>query len=275
MASTSPVDQNTLWNGPGGQIWVAQQAILDGLFQPMADLLVAELPETVTQLLDIGFGTGASLLAAGAARPAAHCTGLDISAPMLATARERAETAGLDADFILADAQRHPLPSAHFDWIQSRLGVMFFEDTGAAFANLHRATRPGAGLRFIAWRSADENPFMTTAERAIGDALELPPRAPGAPGQFAFADGQRVQRLLQAAGWKDVEVVAVDLPCSIARDELPTYVGQLGPVGQALRALPEVEAAGLRDQALAAFTPFIDGDRIRVDAACWLIRARA
>lgn len=275
MASTSPVDQNALWNGPGGQIWVAQQAILDGLFQPMADLLVAELPETVTQLLDIGCGTGASLLAAAAARPAARSTGLDISAPMAALARQRAETAGLDADFIVADAQRHPLPSAHFDWIQSRLGVMFFEDSQAAFANLHRAATPSAGLRFIAWRSADENPFMTTAERAIGDELELPPRAPGSPGQFAFADGDRVQRLLQAAGWKDVEVVAVDLPCSIARDELPTYVGQLGPLGLALRAMPEDRADALRSKALAAFAPFIEGDRVRVDAACWLVRARA
>lgn len=275
MTSTSPVDQHALWNGPGGQIWVAQQAILDGLFQPMADLLVAELPDTVTQLLDIGCGTGASLLAAAAARPAAHCTGLDISAPMLALARQRAGAAGLDADFIVADAQQHPLPSAHFDWIQSRLGVMFFEDTGAAFANLHHAATPGAGLRFIAWRSADENPFMTTAERAIGDELELPPRAPGAPGQFAFADGKRVQRLLQAAGWKDVEVVAVDLPCSIARDELPTYVGQLGPLGLALRNLPEDRATSLRNKAMAAFSPFIEGDRVRVDAACWLVRARA
>ncbi|WP_286073736.1 class I SAM-dependent methyltransferase [Stenotrophomonas sp. 59] len=275
MASTSPVDQNTLWNGPGGQIWVAQQAILDGLFQPMADLLVAELPETITQLLDIGCGTGASLLATGAARPAAHCTGLDISAPMLAMARKRAEAAGLDADFIVADAQQHPLPSGHFDWIQSRLGVMFFEDTGAAFANLHRAARPDSGLRFIAWRSAEENPFMTTAERAIGDELDLPPRRPGAPGQFAFADGERIHHLLQAAGWKDVEVTAVDLSCSLARNELPTYVGQLGALGLALRDLPGERAAALRDKALAAFTPFIEGDRVRVDAACWLIRARA
>jgi len=157
MTRTPPVDQSALWNGPGGQVWVAQQAILDGLFQPMADLLVAELPETVTQLLDVGCGTGASLLASAAARPATHSTGLDISAPMLALARQRAEAAGLDADFIVADAQRHPLPSAHFDWIQSRLGVMFFEDSQAAFANLHRAATPGAGLRFIAWRSADEN----------------------------------------------------------------------------------------------------------------------
>ncbi|NRG11938.1 SAM-dependent methyltransferase, partial [Klebsiella variicola] len=61
MASTSPMDQCALWNGPGGQAGVAQQAVLDGLFQPMADLLVTELPETVTELLDIGCGTGASL----------------------------------------------------------------------------------------------------------------------------------------------------------------------------------------------------------------------
>ncbi|HDS1581449.1 TPA: class I SAM-dependent methyltransferase [Stenotrophomonas maltophilia] len=275
MTHISPVDQNALWNGPGGQIWVAQQAILDGLFQPLADLLVAELPDTVTQLLDVGCGTGASLLAAAAARPSAHCTGLDISAPMLDLARQRAELAGLDADFIVADAQRHPLPAATYDWIQSRLGVMFFEDSHAAFSNLRRAAAPGAGLRFIAWRSAAENPFMTTAERAIGDALDLPPRVPGAPGQFAFADGERVRQVLQAAGWKEIEVVAVDLPCFIARDDLPDYVGQLGPLGLALRSMPPAQAAALRDRALAAFTPFIEGNRVRVDAACWRVSARA
>ena len=143
----------------------------------MADLLAAELPQAVTQLLDIGCGTGASLLAAAAARPAAHCTGLDISAPMLALARQRAEAAGRAADFILADAQRHPLPSAHFDWIQSRLGDVLRQYRGGLRQPAPRGT-PRAGLHFIAWRSAEENPFMTTAERAIGDALDLPPACP-------------------------------------------------------------------------------------------------
>ena len=73
-------------------------------------------------------------------------------------------------------------------------------------------------------------------------------RVPGAPGQFAFADGERVQRLLQAAGWNDVEVVAVDLPCSLAREDLPTYVGHLGPLGLALRSMPEARAAVLREK---------------------------
>ncbi|MGF6416620.1 SAM-dependent methyltransferase [Stenotrophomonas sp. AN71] len=275
MTSISPVDQNALWNGPGGQTWVSQQTILDGLFQPMADLLAVELPQTLRHLLDVGCGTGASLLAAATARPSARYTGLDISAPMLALARQRADAAGLDADFIVADAQRHLPPAAHFDWIQSRLGVMFFDDTRVAFANLHRAARPGAGLRFVAWRGANENPFMTTAERAVGDELELPPRIPGAPGQFAFADGERVRHLLQASGWRQVEVVAVDLPCSIAREDLPIYVGQLGPLGQALRSMPEARAERLLSTALAAFAPFIEGDRVRVDAACWLVRAHA
>jgi ubiquinone/menaquinone biosynthesis C-methylase UbiE len=63
---------------------------------------------------------------------------------MLALARKR-RGGRTDADFIVADAQQHPLPSAHFDWIQSRLGVMFFEDTEAAFANLHRAARRAPG----------------------------------------------------------------------------------------------------------------------------------
>jgi len=39
--------------------------------------------------------------------------------------------------------------------------------------------------------------------------------------------------------------------------------------------MPEDRANALRSEALAAFAPFIEGDRVRVDAACWLVRARA
>lgn len=275
MADSLPLDQNTLWNGPAGENWVAQQTLLDGLFQPMADALRDELPAAVTELLDIGCGTGASTLTAATMRPDAHCTGVDISAPMLALARQRAAAIGRDIDFIVADAQRHDFAAARYDWIQSRFGVMFFEDTQAAFANLHRAARAGAGLRFIAWRSAQDNPFMTAAERALADQLVLPARAPGAPGQFAFADGERVRRLLQSAGWQDVDVSPLDLTCFLTRDALASYVGQLGPVGLALRALPAEPADALLQQALAAFAPFIEGDRVRVETACWMIRARA
>ena len=66
---------------------------------------------------------------------------------------------------------------ASFDALVSRFGVMFFEDPAAAFTNLRRAARPGARLALIVWRSAAENPFMTTAERAAAPFLpDLPAR---------------------------------------------------------------------------------------------------
>ena len=43
----------------------------------------------------------------------------------------------------------------------------------------------------------------------------------------------------------------------------------------ALRTLPDERAHPLLSRALAAFAPFIEGDRVRVDAACWQVRARA
>gem|GEM_PF-4770137 len=49
----------------------------------------------------------------------------------------------------------------------------------------------------------------------------------------------------------EVEVVAVDLPCSLAREDLPTYVGQLGLLGLALRSMLEAHAAMLREALLS------------------------
>ena len=74
---------------------------------------------------------------------------------------------------------------------------MFFDNPVKAFANLKRAAHKAAELHFIAWRNPLENHFMITAERAGAPLVpNMPARKPGAPGQFAFADRERVQRIL-------------------------------------------------------------------------------
>ena len=73
---------------------------------------------------------------------------------------------GSTASFICADAQTRPLEPASYNMIISRFGVMFFADPVSALANLRRAATDDADLCFLAWRSPEENPFMTTAERA-------------------------------------------------------------------------------------------------------------
>ena len=248
------------------------------MFQGFEKLLVdAVLAEGARGVLDVGCGTGATTLAlARQLAPGGGCTGIDISEPMLALARERAERAGVAADFIRADAQDYPFQTASFDMIVSRFGVMFFADPVRAFANLRRASRPGAALRVAVWRRPEENPFMTAAERAVAPMLpNLPPRRPDGPGQFAFADSHRVRALLADSGWAEVELSPIDVACTFSEADLTRYITHLGPVGQALAAADERTRARITELARAAFDAYVYGPEVRFTAACWMIAARA
>jgi SAM-dependent methyltransferase len=262
------MDQTKLWNGVGGQAWVDAQAVLDRMFEPFEALLD---PGQARRVLDVGCGTGATTLSI--ARHAEHCTGIDISAPMLALASARAEAEGLPATFIQADAQTHPFAPASFDLIVSRFGVMFFADPVAAFANLRRA---GRELRVIAWREPAENPFMTTAERAAAPLLpDLPKRDPDGPGQFAFADPDRVRRILSESGWAGIDIAPVDVGCALPAAELVPYLTRFGPLGLVLADQDEVVRERIAETVRAAFEPYVDGGEVRYTAACWLISAAA
>jgi SAM-dependent methyltransferase len=264
-------DQKRLWNGPGGQAWVDSQALLDELFAPLLAPLLDGL-QAGERVLDIGCGTGASSLAA--AHLGGDCLGIDLSAPMLELARERAEGAGSRARFVCADAQVHDFAPASFDRLISRFGVMFFADPQAAFANLRRAARPGAQMRLLAWRGAAENPFMTCAERVAAPWLpELPMRRPGAPGQFAFADAEQVREVLMTAGWGRVAIEPLDMPLSMPEAALLPYLSRLGPVGLVLQQLEEEARATLLARLREAFAPFVKGARVEFVAACWRIAA--
>ncbi len=271
------VDQTKLWNGPAGQAWVEAQELLDGMFELFERMLVEPIEEeSGARVLDIGCGTGATTLAAARRLGArGRAVGIDLSEPMIALARERASRAGSHATFICADAQTYAFEAASFDRFISRFGVMFFEDTVRAFANLHRAATDDAWLDLAVFRSPAENPFMTAAERAAVPYLpDLPPRRPDAPGQFAFADRQRVRLILEQAGWARVEIDPIDVPCVFPARELERYMTRLGPVGLAMQ---QVDAA-TRDKVVAAvragFDPFVRGGDVRFTAACWRVRAR-
>src|SRR5262249_38055068 len=148
---------------------------------------------------------------------------------------------GSPATFVCADAQVHAFKPASFDAIVSRFGVMFFDDPVHAFANLRHAARGGAGLTFVTWRSATENPFMTTAERAAAPLLPaLPGRRPDAPaGQFSFADRERCAAILAQSGWTAISIEPIDVACTLPASALARYLSWLGPVGVQLQKADE------------------------------------
>lgn len=277
-ANETEGEQTRLWNGVAGRAWVDAQDLIDRVLKPFEDLLLAEVPAgSGWQVLDVGCGTGATTVAI-ARRVGAEggCVGIDISEPMLAAARVRAEREGAAARFVSADAESHAFERSSFDAVVSRFGVMFFGDPVRAFANLRRATKTGAELWFVVWRGAAENPFMTAAERAAAPLLpNLPARRPDAPGQFALADREKVFRILEASGWAEIEIRPIDVACSLPEVELMGYATRLGPLGQVLHEADEPTRARVVDAVRAGFEPFVQGAEVRFTAACWLARARA
>jgi len=278
VAGKADDEQATLWNGTAGCAWVEAQDTIDRMYQPLEALLVeAVRAESARHVLDVGCGTGGTTLAVARLLGVnGQCVGIDISEPMIAAARARVGREGASATFIRGDAQSYPFEPAMFDAIISRFGVMFFDDSVRAFANLRSAARSGAQLRFIAWRSAEENPFMTTAERAAAPLLpNIPPRVPDAPGQFAFADGRRVQRILEKSGWTEIDIEPIDVTCTLPEKELARHATRFGPLGRILHEVDDQTRTQVVETVRAAFEPYVHGPEVRYDAACWMVGARA
>jgi SAM-dependent methyltransferase len=271
--------QADYWNRVGARRWIDNQDILDQLLRPVsARLVAAARAEAGECVIDVGCGCGATTIDFGArVAPGGEVFGLDISAPMLERARERAP-AGLPLRFALGDAATHELTPCWADLVVSRFGVMFFADPARAFANLRQGLRPGGRLAFACWHAAKLNPWMTVPLReASKHAPPLPEAGPEDPGPFSFADEKRVRRVLREAGYDDIEVEPhqFDLDIALGRG-LDTAVVVALASGLASRILDgqgeEVRAAAAAD-IRAALALHARGRSVRLGAGIWIVTA--
>ncbi|HWC63610.1 MAG TPA: class I SAM-dependent methyltransferase, partial [Rhizomicrobium sp.] len=223
-------------------------------------------------------GTGATTLAlAKAAGPRGRVTGVDVSAPMLALARQRAEKSGLPVTFVEGDASILPF-KPEYDLIFSRFGVMFFDDPPAAFANLRKALKRGGRLAFVCWRTSAENPWASAPLAAAKPFLpDQPPPDPLAPGPFAFADPERVKDILGKAGFRDAEIRRYDGAMPMGRDVngVAAQTLRIGPLSRAIGEADEAAKARITDAVRGVLERFRDkAGEIAPPTACWLVGAR-
>jgi SAM-dependent methyltransferase len=176
-------------------------------------------------------------------------------------------------EFVFGDAQTFDFEPASFDLIVSRLGVMFFADPVAAFANLRGAATDAARLRFICWRDPAENPFMTLTARATKDLLDLPARVPNTPGPYGLADPERTRGILTDAGWSEIGVRPFDAVCAMPADELMTFLTRIGPLREALAEADVERRVAVLEAVQTAAEPYVEGDRASFEAALWIVDA--
>ncbi|WP_353472546.1 methyltransferase domain-containing protein [Salipiger sp. H15] len=272
--------QQAFWTEGPGLNWVALREELDTLHADISEqVLAAAAAQPGETVFDIGCGAGATTLAlAAAVAPGGRVVGLDVSSSLLEVARARAAALpGPQPEFIHADAQvwRSERPA---DLCMSRMGVMFFADPGAAFANILQLLRPGGRLAFICWRGIEENPWFDLPLRAA--VAQLGPPAPGdpdAPGPMAFRDPERVRGILARAGFAELAIEPVEaelrLPQGITAADLAS---RIGPAVRHIRDMgaTEAQAEAIRADIRSAFARFETPQGAIVPARMNLVTAR-
>jgi SAM-dependent methyltransferase len=117
---------------------------------PISEALVEAVdPRPGERVLDVACGSGNAALVA--ARRYCEVSGLDFAANLVERARERAAADGVEADFLVGDAQDMPFADASFDVVMSVMGVMFAPDQEKAASELLRVCRPGGRIGIAAW----------------------------------------------------------------------------------------------------------------------------
>jgi ubiquinone/menaquinone biosynthesis C-methylase UbiE len=274
-------DQIAYWNGPGGQHWADRQQAQDMVLAPVSDVLIDRAgAKAGERIVDVGCGAGATAIAlAQKVGPTGRVLGVDISAPMLARARQIAP-AGIPVEFVLADATVYPFEPAGFDLLASRFGVMFFSEPALSFANIRRAMRPSGRLAFACWRDPRDNPFFMAPLQAVyKHAPKLPQLGPEDPGPFSFASEARVNRILSEAGFSGVTMEPHDLLLDIAvgrgLEAAVESALEIGPASRALDGQPaDIRAAATRS-IREALMPFARGQTVPLPASIWIVTARA
>jgi SAM-dependent methyltransferase len=273
-------DQIEYWNSEAGRAWTARQHSWDTAMKPFSDAaLIRAAVEPGEWVIDIGCGCGATTLQlAELVGPKGKVLGVDVSKPMLERAKQRG--AGNPVlSFAEADATTYPFEPGAADLLFSRHGVMFFPEPERAFANRRSALKPNGRVAFSCFRTPQENGLITTILSAVAPFVPpLPKLGPEDPGPFAFANPERVQRILGAAGFKSVNLEPVDVVSDISNgkgmEEALLNAMEIGPASRALNGASAETKAQAREALRTAFTPLQKDGKVLLGAGIWIVTAR-
>ncbi len=266
------------WQGRVGDVWADEWRRTDRSFTNLTAILHARILAAAPQsgcAVDIGCGAGETSVALARARPDLSVTGIDLSAGLLGIARENAASVG-NVRFVEGDATKVVAEVAPVDLYVSRHGVMFFDDPVAAFTALRAAAAPGCPVIFSCFRDWTLNGF---AYELRGLSPAVAPQD-GAPGPFAFADRDRVARILSDSGWKNAEAEAVDVAYIGGEGGDPvadavSFMCRIGPASRLIADADEAARPGLIDRLRQICERHREGNQVVFPAALWIWSANS
>lgn len=271
------VEQAAGWDGDEGDRWTEHEERYDAAARRHGRrLLEAARISADDRVLDIGCGCGGSTRDVARIAVSGMALGVDLSARMIARARERSRAEGLtNIRFEQADAQVYPFEEQSFDLAISRFGAMFFGDPVAAFRNVGRALRPGGRLALLSWRELGRNEWLSALRGALAAGRTLPEPPVGAPGPFGLADPGAVRRILADAGFEGVDLEEVNEPVYVGADadDASGFVRTMGVTKGMLGDLDEAATARALEALRTTLAAHETGEGVLLGSSAWLITA--
>jgi ubiquinone/menaquinone biosynthesis C-methylase UbiE len=261
------------------EVWrqydAAEQRLSAQLSERMLDL--ARLRPGM-HVLDLATGRGEpAVRAAHRVAPSGSVLGVDLSAGMLAMARERAAREGVtNLELRVASAESlEGVPIAHYHATLARWALMYLDSPLAALQAAHRAMVPGGVLVAAVWAEPECVPYFTLPRRVLGNYLLLPQVDQDAPGTFRYAAAGRLERDLGTAGFEVLHTEQIEVPVMEAQtaDELIAWARAFG-MARLLEDLPmELQKAWEEDFVREAES-LREGGFIRLGGLTRVVQAR-
>jgi SAM-dependent methyltransferase len=180
--------------------------------------------EAGMKVLDVAAGTGNASLPA--AERGAKVTASDLTPELLEAGRARAESKGLELEWVTADAENLPFEDGSFDVVMSSIGAMFAPHHQDVADELVRLCRPGGTIGML---NSTPEAMIGALFRAMGPFAPPPP--PGAQPPPLWGGEDHVRELFgDRVDWRtlerdNLEVTAFERP----RDYGEHFKGRYGP----------------------------------------------
>jgi SAM-dependent methyltransferase len=233
-------------------------------------------PHPGQTILDLAAGLGdTGFLAAELIEPGGQLITSDFSPEMLSAAQRRAKVSNvrfrqMDLSTSLDQA------AASIDGVLCRWGYMLLEDPEAALKETRRILKQDGRLALAAWTGPDDNLWSAAPTRALQQrGLVSPPQGPG---QFTWADPNLIVETMEASGFIEPQVDAVDFVMRFADfDDWWTHITLTsGAVGEADQKLDFATRSDVLADLEKIAEPFTQpDDRLEIPARTWVATATA
>ena len=139
-------------------------------------------------VLDVAAGTGNASIPA--AERGASVTASDLTPEFFEAGRARAKSAGVELEWVEADAENLPFEDAAFDVVMSSIGAMFAPYHQDVASELARVCRPGGTIGMLNWTPEG---MIGALFRAMGPFAPPPPEGAQPPPLWGGEDHVRAQ----------------------------------------------------------------------------------